>query len=215
MSIKVMVVDDHDIVREGLRQILEISSDVKVIGEARNGLDCLEQLDHLSPDIIFMDIQMPGISGIETTRLARKKKPGVRVIILTIYHDAEFVTEAIQAGAIGYVLKTVGKDELHKIIRHVMDNHAFIDPLVTSSVIDEIKRDGKVVEKAEKPIFTKRELEVMSGLVAGQTDRTIAAVLNISAHTVRSHIKNIFQKLGVGTKSQAVAAILRERIITE
>lgn len=215
MSIKVMVVDDHDIVREGLRQILEISSDVKVIGEARNGLDCLEQLDHLSPDIIFMDIQMPGISGIETTRLARKKKPGVRVIILTIYHDAEFVTEAIQAGAIGYVLKTVGKDELHKIIRHVMDNHAFIDPLVTSSVIDEIKRDGKVVEKAEKPIFTKRELEVMSGLVAGQTDRTIAAALNISAHTVRSHIKNIFQKLGVGTKSQAVAAILRERIITE
>ncbi len=215
MSIKVMVVDDHDIVREGLRQILEISSDVKVIGEARNGLDCLEQLDHLSPDIIFMDIQMPGISGIETTRLARKKKPGVRVIILTIYHDAEFVTEAIQAGAIGYVLKTVGKDELHKIIRHVMDNHAFIDPLVTSSVIDEIKRDGKVVEKAEKPIFTKRELEVMSGLVAGQTDRTIAASLNISAHTVRSHIKNIFQKLGVGTKSQAVAAILRERIITE
>ncbi len=215
MSIKVMVVDDHDIVREGLRQILEISSDVKVIGEARNGLDCLEQLDHLSPDIIFMDIQMPGISGIETTRLARKKKPGVRVIILTIYHDAEFVTEAIQAGAIGYVLKTVGKDELHKIIRHVMDNHAFIDPLVTSSVIDEIKRDGKVVEKAEKPIFTKRELEVMSGLVAGQTDRTIATALNISAHTVRSHIKNIFQKLGVGTKSQAVAAILRERIITE
>lgn len=215
MSIKVMVVDDHDIVREGLRQILEISSDVKVIGEARNGLDCLEQLDRLSPDIIFMDIQMPGISGIETTRLARKKKPGARVIILTIYHDAEFVTEAIQAGAIGYVLKTVGKDELHKIIRHVMDNHAFIDPLVTSSVIDEIKRDGKVVEKAEKPIFTKRELEVMSGLVAGQTDRTIAASLNISAHTVRSHIKNIFQKLGVGTKSQAVAAILRERIITE
>lgn len=215
MSIKVMVVDDHDIVREGLRQILEISSDVKVIGEARNGLDCLEQLDRLSPDIIFMDIQMPGISGIETTRLARKKKPGARVIILTIYHDAEFVTEAIQAGAIGYVLKTVGKDELHKIIRHVMDNHAFIDPLVTSSVIDEIKRDGKVVEKTEKPIFTKRELEVMSGLVAGQTDRTIAASLNISAHTVRSHIKNIFQKLGVGTKSQAVAAILRERIITE
>ncbi|NPU83849.1 MAG: response regulator transcription factor [Syntrophaceae bacterium] len=214
MSIKVMVVDDHDVVREGLRQILEISDDVKVIGEARNGLECLEQLDRLSPDIIFMDIQMPGISGIETTRLARKKKPGVRVIILTIYQDAEFVTEAIQAGAIGYVLKTVGKDELHKIIRHVMDNHAFIDPLVTSSVIDEIKRDGKVVEKAEKPVFTKRELEVMSGLVAGQKDRDIAESLNISAHTVRSHIKNIFQKLGVSTKPQAVAAIMREKIIT-
>lgn len=212
--IKVMVVDDHDVVREGLRQILEISGDVKVVGEAKSGLECLEQLDHLSPDIIFMDIRMPGISGIETTRLVCEKKPGVKVIMLTIYHDAGFVTEAIKAGAKGYVLKNVSREDLRKIIRHVMSDRAFLDPLVTSSFLEEVKKEGRMSETKEKPAFTRRELEVMSGLAAGFTDRRIAETLNISGHTVRSHVKRIFSKLGVGTKSQAVAKILREKIVT-
>jgi len=211
--IKVMLVDDHDVVREGLRQILEISDNVKVIGEARNGLECLQQLDHLSPDIIFMDIGMPGISGIETTRLACEKKPGVRVIMLTIYHDAGFVTEAIQAGAKGYVLKNVSKDDLQKIIHLVISNNAFIDPLMTSSLLNEVKKKHKGTETTEKPLFTKRELEVITGLVAGQIDRKIAETLNVSEYTIRSHIKHIFQKLGVCTRSHAVATIMREKII--
>jgi len=212
--ITVMIVDDHDLVREGLRQILEISDQVKVIGEARNGLECMQQLDHLSPDIIFMDIAMPGISGIETTRLVCEKKPGTKVIMLTIYQDAELVTEAIQAGAKGYVLKNVSKNDLQKIIQHVVSNHAFIDPLVTSSLLNEVKRERKGTEANDNPQFTRRELEVMVGLVEGQTDRKIAETLNISGHTVRSHIKSIFQKLGVCTKSHAVATIIRKKIIS-
>jgi two-component system response regulator DegU len=212
--IKVMLVDDHDVVREGLRQILEISENVKVIGEARSGLECLQQIEHLSPDIIFMDIGMPGISGIETTRLVCEKKPGIRVIMLTIYNDAKFVTEAIQAGAKGYVLKNVSKDDLQKIIHLVINNNAFIDPSMTSSLLNEIKKEHKGTGHKEKPQFSKRELEVITGLVAGERDRKIAETLNISEYTVRSHIKHIFQKLGVCTRSHAVATIMREKIVS-
>lgn len=213
--IKVMIVDDHDLVREGLRQILEISDKVKVIGEARNGLECIQQLDNLSPDIIFMDIGMPGISGIETTRLVCEKSPETKVVILTIYQDDDLVTEAIQAGAKGYVLKNVSKNDLQKIINHIVSDHSFIDPTVTSSLLKEVKKKHKKMEATEKPQFTKRELEVMIGLVAGHTDRRIADTLHISVYTVRSHVKHIFQKLGVSKRSHAVAMIMRKKIISE
>jgi DNA-binding NarL/FixJ family response regulator len=128
-----MIVDDHLVVREGLKQLLEIDTDIKVIGEASNGLECLGLLERVSPDIIFMDVKMPGISGIETTRLICQRYPNMKIVMLTIYGDGQYVTEALHAGAKGYILKKVKREELINVIHHVMENGAFLDPAVTTT----------------------------------------------------------------------------------
>jgi DNA-binding NarL/FixJ family response regulator len=210
---KVIIVDDHSMVREGLKQLLGIDGDIEVLAEASNGLECLQLMERFSPDIVFMDVKMPGISGIETTRLLCQKYPKVKVIMLTIYDDNQFVTEAIQAGAKGYVLKKISREELIKVICHVMKDEAFLDPTIAKGVFDQLKSGKKVLQKIEKEELTRRELEVLKGIVEGQTDRGIAESLFISEYTVRSHIKNLYRKLGVTSKAQAVTKALQERII--
>jgi two-component system response regulator DegU len=210
---KVMIVDDHSMVREGLKQLLGVDGDIEVIAEASSGLECLQLMERFSPDIVFMDVKMPGISGIETTRLLCQKYPKVKVIMLTIYDDNQYVTEAIQAGAKGYVLKKISREELVNVICHVMKDEAFLDPTITKGVFDQLKNGKKVLQKMEKAHLTQRELEILKGIVEGQTDRGIAESLFISEHTVRSHIKSLYRKLGVTSKAQAVAKAMRERII--
>ncbi len=212
-TIKVMIVDDHPVVREGLKQLLEVNEDIQVISEAGNGLECLHLLGEFSPDLIFMDIRMPGISGIETTRLAHQKYPGIKIIMLTIYEDDQYVTEAVQAGAKGYVLKQVQRDELIKIIRDVMADRAFLDPSVTATVLERLKHGDSTPQKKDKVPLTQRELEVLKGIVAGHTDRAIGRSLHIAESTVRSHIKSLYKKLGVTSKSQAVAKAMQDKII--
>jgi DNA-binding NarL/FixJ family response regulator len=212
-KIKVMIVDDHLVVREGLRQLLEIDDDIEVISEASNGFECLQLLEKSCPDLVFMDVRMPGISGIETTRLVCRRYPQTRVIMLTIYEDDQYVTEAIRAGARGYVLKKVNRDELIRIVRHVMEDRAFLDPNVTATVFSRIKQGEKGLEQAEKVRFTQREFEVLKGLVAGLTDRMIGKSLHISEHTVRSHVKSIYRKMGVSSRAQAATRAIRDEII--
>jgi NarL family two-component system response regulator YdfI len=212
-KLKTMIVDDHPVVREGLKQLLEVDGEIQVIAEAGNGLECLRQLDKHSPDLIFMDVRMPGISGIETTRLIHQKYPRIKIIMLTIYDDDQYVTGAIQAGANGYVLKKVQRDELIQIIHLVMGNQAFLDPSVTANVFNLLKRGKNTPERAEKVSLTHRELEILKGIVAGHTDRKIGEFLHVSEHTVRSHIKNLYRKLRVSSKSQAVAKALQYKII--
>lgn len=212
-TIKVMIVDDHLVVREGLKQLLEVNEDIQVISEAGNGLECLNLLGKFSPDLIFMDIRMPGISGIETTRLVHQKYPGIKIIMLTIYEDDQYVTEAVQAGAKGYVLKQVQRDELIKIIRDVMADRAFLDPSVTATVLERLKHGDSTPQKKDKVPLTQRELEVLKGIVAGHTDRAIGRSLHIAESTVRSHIKSLYKKLGVTSKSQAVAKAMKDKII--
>ena len=214
-KLKAMIVDDHLVVREGLKQLLEVDDEIQVIAEASNGLECLRQLDKLSPDFIFMDVRMPGISGIETTRLIHQKYPRIKIIVLTIYDDDQYVTEAIQAGANGYVLKKVQRDELIQIIRLVMGNQAFLDPSVTAKVFDRLKGEKNTRERDENVSLTHRELEILKGMVAGHTDRKIGDFLHVSEHTVRSHIKSLYRKLRVSSKSQAVAKALKYKIIQE
>jgi len=212
-KIKVMIVDDHPVVREGLRQLLEVGDSIQVVAEASSGLECLQLLEKSSPNLIFMDIRMPGISGIEATRLVCQKYPYVKVIMLTIYEDAQYVTGAIQAGAKGYVLKNVSRDELIKIIGHVMEDQAFLDPSVTAPIFSRLQRGTRTPAQAKKILLTRRELEVLKGIVAGHTDRTIAKSLHISAHTVRSHIKSLYKKLRVSSRAKAVARALQDKII--
>lgn len=211
-KIKVMIVDDHPVVREGLKQLLEIS-DIEVVAVARSGFECLNLLGNTDPDIVFMDVRMPGISGIETTRLLCERHPNVKVIMLTIYPDDQYVKEAILAGAKGYVLKKVTREDLVRLIHHVMEDGAFLDPAVTGAVLSEIKKESVDIEPPEKAALTQRELEVLSQLVSGLKDRDIAEALTISEHTVKTHIKSIYRKLKVSTRAQAVVKAGQQGII--
>jgi DNA-binding NarL/FixJ family response regulator len=213
--VKVMIVDDHVVVREGLKQLLEVNEDVQVIAEAKGGLECLNLLESVQPDLIFMDIKMPGINGIETTRLVTERFPECRIILLTIYEDDDHVTEGIRAGAKGYMLKNAGRDELLMAVRHVMNDEAYLDPTITSAVIKAVKEAPGEAEKEEKSGLTQRELEILVGLAAGQSDLAIAEDLAISKHTVRSHIKSLFRKLGVQSRSQAIVKAMQQGIIDQ
>jgi DNA-binding NarL/FixJ family response regulator len=214
-KLKAMIVDDHLVVREGLKQLLEVGGEIQVTAEASNGLECMRQLEKHSPDLIFMDVRMPGISGIETTRLVHQKYPHIKSIMLTIYDDDQYVNEGIRAGANGYVLKKVQREELIQIIQLVMRNQAFLDPSVTEKVFNRLKGERNIPERNEKVSLTHRELEILKGMVAGHTDRKIGDFLHVSEHTVRSHIKSIYRKLRVCSKSQAVARALKYNIIQE
>jgi DNA-binding NarL/FixJ family response regulator len=212
-KIKVMIVDDHLVVREGLRQLLEIEDDIEVIAEAASGLECLDMIEKALPDIIFMDVRMPGVSGIEATRLVCQKHPQVKVIMLTIYEEDQYVRESIRAGAKGYVLKKVERNELIRIVREVMEDRAFLDPKVASAVFDHVKQEAGQRAKVREEPLTLRELEVLQHMAEGSSDRRIAESLHISEHTVRSHIKNLYRKLGVSSRAHAVARALREGIL--
>lgn len=212
-TIKTMIVDDHQVVREGLRLLLELEPDIEVVAEASSGAQCLEIIDTIQPHVVIMDVGMPGISGIETTRILCQKYPEIKVVVLTVYDDDQYVTEAIQAGAKGYVLKDVKRDELIRIIRHVIEDRAFLDPLIAAKLFNHVKMEGGLSEEKEKPQLTRRELEVLCRLVDGLKDRKISERLFISENTVRSHIKSIYRKLRVSSRSQAVAKAMQERII--
>lgn len=212
---KVMIVDDHLVVREGLRQLLELEDDIEVVAEAGSGLECLGILETSCPDLIFMDIRMPGINGIETTRLVRGKCPDAKIIMLTIYQDNQHTAEAIKAGARGYVLKDVKRENLINIIHHVMEDGAFLDPAVASELFNHIKDGKPAAMEDRRPQFTHRELEVLNLLVDGRKDREISDFLNISEHTVRSHMKNLFRKLRVSSRSQAVAKAIQGDLISK
>ena len=212
-KIKIMIVDDHMVVREGLRQLLELEPDIEIIAEASDGTQCLNLVESVRPHIIIIDIGMPGISGIETTRLLCKKYPDIRVIVLTVYKDDQYVTEAVQAGAKGYVLKDVKRDELVRIIRHVMEDRAFLDPSIAAKLFKHVKKEGWTTEDKEKVVLTRRELEILQHLVDGLKDRDISTRLFISENTVRTHLKNIYRKLGVSSRSQAVVKALEEKLI--
>ena len=214
-KIRVIIVDDHQMVREGMRQLLGFEKDIEVVAVFGSGSECLEQIDENLPDVIFMDIRMPGISGIETTRLLCQKYPTIKVIMLTAHDEVQYVTDAISAGAKGYVLKKVRQEELIKIIRDVVDNKSFLDPDLTGSLFNKLKHKKSPLKGEENQNLTKRELEVLQYMVDGSTDEGIAKLLFISKFTVRSHIRNIFQKFNATSKTQVVSKAIGRGIVRE
>lgn len=207
--IRIMIVDDHQIVREGLKMILELEEDIAVKGIATSGLEALEMAGKCNPDIVFMDIKMSGVSGIEATRLLCNKFPGIKVIMLTVYNDTSYIMQAIQAGAKAYVLKNADRKELIEIIRKVQRGDQVLDPALTEKLFDRFRDDSVADTSSSKPILTKRELEVLAGLVSGWNDKQIGDNLHISTHTARTHIKHIYKKLGVSSRSQAAVMALK------
>jgi DNA-binding NarL/FixJ family response regulator len=213
-SIKTIVVDDHAIVREGIKTLLELQDGIDVVAEAASGMECLNMLEEACPDVILMDLKMPGIDGIEATRLVKERNPLVKVVLLTNYDDDEYVLESIRAHADGYVLKNVNKGDLPKIIRGVMEDRAFIDPAVTQKLFNSIRQSGSTEEETlSRPLLSQRELQILTYVVEGRTNKEIAQTINLSLDTVKSHLKNIYQKLNVHNRAQAARVVLKEQLI--
>ena len=209
-----MVVDDHTIVREGIKALLELQEDIEVVGEATSSSEFLEKLESVLPDVSLIDLKMPGIDGIEAARLAKAKYPSIKIILLTNYDDEEYVMEAIKAGADGYVLKDIKKGDLITIIRGVLHDHAFIDPTVARKLFRSIRQSTAAEEQTvARPTFSERELQILAGLAEGQSNKDIAGTLCLSPDTVKSHLKNIYQKLGVHNRSQAARAAIQGKLI--
>ena len=212
-KIKVMIVDDHALIRTGLKQLLEFGDDIEVIASATNGSECLQLLENCAPDIIFMDVKMQGITGIETTKIISKKYPNIKVVILTIYDDTEYVTEAVQAGAKGYILKNTDRVQLMNAISHIINNKAYLDPIITQVILNNVKKGRTSQNDTQSNQLTQRELEVIEEICSGKKDDDIADFLHISKHTVRSHIKNIYRKLGVSSKYHLTAKAIQLGVI--
>ena len=194
--IRVLVVDDHAILRDGIRSLLESQKDILVVGEAGDGSEALEAIGTLLPDIVLMDISMPKTNGLEATRLIKERFPHVKVLILTQHDNREYIAPALGAGASGYVLKRSGRSEMLKAIRQVHEQGAFLTNKITQEVLQEYSQSGRN-DSGTEPHLTDRERQVLQLIVEGKSNKEIALVLSISPKTVSVHRTNIMSKLGV------------------
>ncbi|HET9672507.1 MAG TPA: response regulator transcription factor [Actinomycetota bacterium] len=211
-SIRALIVDDHPVTREGLRTALTMFDDaVEVIGEASSGEEAVEVARDLSPDVVFMDVRMPGMDGIEATRRIRDASPDTRVILITIDESRGAISDAIQAGVSGYLLKDASPESLIDAARNAVEGNAVIHPQLTKTFIEEVHLAE--TEGAKTMPLSKREREILQKVADGATTRQVATDLGISPHTVKTHLERIFEKLGANDRAQAVAIAIRTGIV--
>ncbi len=212
---RILIVDDHDVVRSGLKALLRTSEEYAVVGEAADGEEALRLVDELTPDIVLTDISMPRLDGIGATRLITQRHPQVKVIVLTVYEDEEYVYQILRAGASGYLLKNASKVQIFEAIEAVMSGERFFSPGISRLIVDGFLKRAAVQETAEPPTptgtgLTKRELEVLRFIALGLTNREIAEKLFLSFRTVNTHRANIMQKLDI----HDTAGLVRHAIAT-
>lgn len=214
-EIKVLVVDDHPLVREGISKILSLDPSIKVIGEAEDGGEAIKKARTLNVDVVLMDINMPNINGIKATKVIKSENPDISVIALTIHEQEEYLFELIQCGVSGYVLKDVRPNELIKTIHDVAAGYAFIPPSLTQKVFNEFIRLTKNKQEEPRNLFdlTDRETEILEQMSKGLSNKEIADKLFISEKTVKNHITNIFQKIDVSDRTQAVLFAIKHDIV--
>jgi len=200
-KIRILLADDHHIVRAGIRQLLESAKDIQVIAEAGDGEEAQALIQKHKPDVAVLDIQMPKASGIEVTRWVRSHLPGVGVLILTAYDDEPYVMAVLQAGANGYVLKTAKTEELIQAVRDVHEGKSALDPSITQKLMSNLFKRS---EKTPIESLTDRELDVLRLAAKGFTNKAIGAQLNISDRTVQGHLAHIFAKLQATSRTEAV-----------
>ncbi|MGD9890033.1 MAG: GAF domain-containing protein [Dehalococcoidia bacterium] len=210
--IRVLVADDHAVARHGIVRMLESNSDIVVIAEAADGEEALARARQLRPDVALMDVQMPGLSGIEVIQAFTRENLGIRPIILTTYARDEVIFDGIRAGARGFLLKDVSAEELARAVRTVNEGQSLLQPVVATRLVEQIGRLAR--PQAEADHLTAREMDVLRQLVDGARNKEISARLHISHGTVRFHVGNIFQKLGVSSRTEAVRLAIREGIVT-
>jgi DNA-binding NarL/FixJ family response regulator len=208
MTIRLLLVDDQALFREGLRILLSVHSDLEVAGEAANGKEAVALAADLKPDVILMDLRMPVLDGVEATRLVRQEHPQTAVIVLTTFDDDENVFEALRAGAAGYLLKDVSSEKLVEAIRAAARGESFLQPSVAAKVIAEFTRiSGRPGRPERQPLvepLSERELEILAIMATGATNREIAGQLYIAEGTVKNHVTNILGKLDARDRTQAV-----------
>ncbi|MBI2913833.1 MAG: response regulator transcription factor [Chloroflexi bacterium] len=214
-KIGVLLADDHLMVRTGLRMIIDAQPDMKVVGEAKNGLEAIQMAEQVHPDVVVMDISMPSLGGLEATRRIKRQMDDAQVLMLTMHDNEQFFFQAIQAGANGYVTKTAPEWELLTAIRSVDQGNCYLNAGVTKLLVsDYLERIKRGERRQPDDLLTDREREILNLVAAGHSNREIAQILNISEHTVHNHRARLMEKLGVHNRLELLKYALRQGIIT-
>ena len=211
--IKVLIADDHVLVREGTRRILEAEQDLKVVAEAGDGEEAVALISALKPDVAIVDIAMPKLDGIEVTKKIKECCPATAVLILTAYDDDQFIFRLLEAGAAGYLLKSVHSQELVEAVRALNQGESVLHPAVARKVLDYFA-SGKIRKQDPFETLSQREMEIIKLVTRGLSNKDIADQLFISMRTVQHHLGSIFSKLGVGSRTEAVVRVLKEGRVT-
>lgn len=213
-AIRVVLADDHTVVRKGIREFLEEEGDIQVVAEATTGIEAVALTVEHQPEVAVLDIQMPEMTGIEAARQIKAKIPEVQVLVLTAYDDDPYIFAMLQAGASGYVLKNAPSEELIRAVRTVAAGGSALDPTVTAKVMAQLSSGKPLGAQAVIEKLTQRELDVLRLAARGHTNRAIGLALAISDRTVQGHLANIFGKLGVATRTEAVLLAMKQGWIT-
>jgi len=211
-KIRCVIADDHALVRQGIRRLLQDENDVEVIGEAGDAAEALKSVMELRPDILLMDVGMPGFSSFEAARIIQRDLPGTRVVFLTMHEDQDYVMQGLQAGASGYLLKDTPAAKLISVLRDVHQGGKFVSPEVLGGLIDNGKL-GQTPLRPAKSSLTPREQEVMKLLAEGNTVRKIAGMLGLSLKTIEAHKFNLMRKLDIHNKAELVHCAIRRKIV--
>jgi len=204
-KIRIVIADDHAVVREGTRTLLERESDMQVVGEARDGEEAVNLIEKLKPDVAILDISMPKLSGIEVTKRVKRSLPSLAVLILTVYDNDEYVFALLEAGAAGYLLKDIPGIEIVEAVRSVYAGESVLHPSIARKVIQRaLTGSAKPARDKDEVVLSEREKEVLRLAAKGSSNKDIAESLCISSRTVQGHINKIFHKLGVGSRTEAI-----------
>ncbi len=211
MAIRIMITDDHSMIREGLKNLLELDGDIEVVAEAENGIECLDKLPDVNPDVLLLDINMPKMNGLEVLQNLKDSKSKVKVLVLTVHNETEYLMKAVDIGINGYVLKDSESSELKKAIFAIAEGENYIQPSLIPAL------NSKMIEKNEDELkidsLTKREIQVLKELAVGKFNRDIAKEMEISERTVKNHISSIFKKLDVTDRTQAAVFAIKNNLI--
>lgn len=211
MSIEIMIADDHVLMREGIKQLLEFDGSIEIIAEASDGEECLKKLKKYSPQVLLLDINMPKMNGIEVLEEIKKQEIDVRVLILTVHNEVEYLLKAVDTGVDGYILKESESAELKRAIDLVANGENYIQPKLIPMLNSRLLSRDKDKDKIE--LLTQREMEVLIQIANGMINKEIATSLHISERTVKNHISNIFKKIEVSDRTQAAVFAIKNDII--
>lgn len=212
-KIKLLLVDDHTVVRLGLKSYFATTPDIEVIGEAGNGAEAITRVQQLQPDVVLMDLLMPGMDGVEATRQIKAILPSTEIIVLTSYHEDENIFPAIRAGALSYLLKDIDPDDLSDAIRRAARKEAVLNPHVAARLMQEVRGGRRAEEYNPLNELTDREMEVLQEIASGKSNADIAATLFISEKTVKTHITNILSKLHLSDRTQAAVLAWQRGVV--
>ncbi len=211
MAIKVMIADDHSLIREGIKQLLEFDGSIEVIAQAADGMECINVLDSCKPDILLLDINMPNMNGLDVLSELKRKRSDLKILILTVHNEVEYLVKAMDTGADGYVLKDSGSAELKDAIFKVMEGTQVVEPSLVPALNSRlINRD---IDKEKIDSLTKREVEILKQIAGGRFNKEIAESLNITERTVKNHISNLFKKIDVNDRTQAAVFAIRNNLV--